>query len=383
MLKRIILCLIFTSIFVLLPSVLAEQNFDFPLNCSKNSSTPIILLLGQSNISGHDGSLTFSPEFHGVKNPMFSFFTWGPYSDVGIWSTEHKKIVEFHKEYPNDFSELNYMFSPAYFLAKIIQDNHKQENPKMILIKVAEGGSMLDPKFGYGWNVSLKNRLYEQTSSNVIELKQYLENKGCKSNIRGIFWLQGESDADVLKHAEDYEKNFSDLINSFKQDFSVPYIPIFTVGLNSEDYPYNQIINNGLQLVIMEEPYSVYHDGTFDNLQYWDGVHYDIHSQKIIAERAYEWLFKFDVGYVTNDAIHMNNKIISSKIKEKDIMQLNDMSKLLPPLKQIKNGIMPLDVQCNINKELIFDNKKNPTCVSYSTAKELILRDWGTFYRHF
>ena len=82
----------------------------------------------------------------------------------------------------------------------------------MILIKVAEGGMMLDPKFGVGWNVSLKNQLYAHTSSNVIELQQYLENKGCKSNIRGIFWLQGESDADVLKIAKDYEKNFLDLL---------------------------------------------------------------------------------------------------------------------------------------------------------------------------
>jgi len=318
-----------------------------------------------------------------IVSMIFSFFPWGPYSDVGIWSTEHKKIVEFHKEYTNDFSELNHISSPAYFLAKIIQDNHKQENPKMILIKVAEGGMMLDPKFGVGWNVSLKNQLYAHTSSNVIELQQYLENKGCKSNIRGIFWLQGESDADVLKIAKDYEKNFLDLVNSFKQDFSVPYIPIFTVGLNSVGYPYNEIINDGLQLVAIEEPYSVYYDGTFDNLQYWDGVHYDIPSQKIIAERAYEWLFRFDVGYVTDDAAHMNDKVISNKIKEKDTMQLNDISKLQPPLKQIKNGIMPLDVQCNVNKELIFDNEKNPTCVSHSTAKKLILRDWGTFYRHF
>ncbi len=48
-----------------------------------------------------------------------------------------------------------------------------------------------------------------------------------------------------------------------------------------------------------------------------------------------------------------------------------------------QSGIMPLDVQCNAEKKLIFDNEKISTCVSYNTAKKLILRDGGTFYRHF
>jgi len=46
------------------------------------------------------------------------------------------------------------------------------------------------------------------------------------------------------------------------------------------------------------------------------------------------------------------------------------------PLKQIKNGINPLDITCKAGLELIFKQNNSPACVKPSTAEKLIGRGW-------
>ena len=50
-------------------------------------------------------------------------------------------------------------------------------------------------------------------------------------------------------------------------------------------------------------------------------------------------------------------------------------NKILPPHKQIMEGIMPTDVTCNIGLEKIFKNNDSPICVKPSTAEKLIQRN--------
>ncbi|MBI5378131.1 MAG: cupredoxin domain-containing protein [Thaumarchaeota archaeon] len=50
-----------------------------------------------------------------------------------------------------------------------------------------------------------------------------------------------------------------------------------------------------------------------------------------------------------------------------------------PPIKQIQTGVLPLDVQCNANLQLIFSpSSKNPACVRQSTMQALVQRGWLT-----
>ncbi len=52
---------------------------------------------------------------------------------------------------------------------------------------------------------------------------------------------------------------------------------------------------------------------------------------------------------------------------------------ILSPLKQISSGIIPENVTCKNNYELIFKSTDtSPACVKPSTAEKLIERGWGT-----
>lgn len=50
---------------------------------------------------------------------------------------------------------------------------------------------------------------------------------------------------------------------------------------------------------------------------------------------------------------------------------------MLPPLKQIANGVLPKDIVCKENYELIFKITNNsPACVTLKTAEKLLERGW-------
>ncbi len=48
----------------------------------------------------------------------------------------------------------------------------------------------------------------------------------------------------------------------------------------------------------------------------------------------------------------------------------------LAPLKQIKEGITPKDIQCKSTMELIFKQSGEPACVKASSVEKLIERGW-------
>ncbi len=51
----------------------------------------------------------------------------------------------------------------------------------------------------------------------------------------------------------------------------------------------------------------------------------------------------------------------------------------LPPIKQVKMGILPQEVSCNEGKELIFKSSDgSPKCVSSIAAEKLVERGWAT-----
>jgi aldose sugar dehydrogenase len=65
-------------------------------------------------------------------------------------------------------------------------------------------------------------------------------------------------------------------------------------------------------------------------------------------------------------------KIIPLISKEK----IGDSS--IPPLKQVKQGVLPSDVACKSEFELILkSNSGNPACVTFETALKLVSRGWG------
>lgn len=56
----------------------------------------------------------------------------------------------------------------------------------------------------------------------------------------------------------------------------------------------------------------------------------------------------------------------------------SESSQILPPLKQIKNGILPHDIECKKELMLIFKSSDgSPSCVKLKTVEKLIERGWA------
>jgi len=67
----------------------------------------------------------------------------------------------------------------------------------------------------------------------------------------------------------------------------------------------------------------------------------------------------------------------STILVKEPIADKNDQ--ILPPIKQIKTGVLPEDVMCNEGKELIFKSSDgSPKCVSEVAAGKLVERGWAT-----
>lgn len=81
------------------------------------------------------------------------------------------------------------------------------------------------------------------------------------------------------------------------------------------------------------------------------------------------------------DEVIAEFEIVSGvKSKESAHMEVfeTDESRIasLPPLKQIKEGVEPENIQCKESFELIFKSSGGPACVSKASVQKLIIRGW-------
>ncbi|MCV0430029.1 hypothetical protein [Nitrosopumilus sp.] len=53
-----------------------------------------------------------------------------------------------------------------------------------------------------------------------------------------------------------------------------------------------------------------------------------------------------------------------------------EQTTILSPLKQIKEGIAPKDIQCKSSMELIFKHSGEPACVKTTSVEKIISRGW-------
>ncbi|MGY5140552.1 MAG: PEFG-CTERM sorting domain-containing protein [Candidatus Nitrosopumilus sp. Bin_571-38] len=76
-------------------------------------------------------------------------------------------------------------------------------------------------------------------------------------------------------------------------------------------------------------------------------------------------------GTETNTSLELKETIQMSS----EILDENNVSSL-SPLKQIKEGVEPENIQCNESLELIFKSSGNPACVKETSIQKLVSRGW-------
>jgi sialate O-acetylesterase len=109
-----------------------------------------------------------------------------------------------------------------------------------------------------------------------------------KARIKGVLWLQGESDATEARYAA-YEGKLSTLVQSLRTDLSEPELPFIacTIGtfIDSNSYPRVTEINSTLLSLPQRELHTACVDARDITGHIGDNMHYNTDSQIIIGTR--------------------------------------------------------------------------------------------------
>ncbi|WEF26354.1 sialate O-acetylesterase [Klebsiella aerogenes] len=157
--------------------------------CEKTEAAnamPVYLLLGQSNMVGMRSVAADLPSNMQKPNKNALIYKDGKWIPVSPSSFE---IKGFGPE-----------VSFAHELAK---------KGKVGIIKVSAG----DTKLALEWNSAPKGYLYEKT---ISEIKSAEKTKNIA--IKGVMWMQGESDGITKEHAEAYKHNLEVFIKNIKKE---------------------------------------------------------------------------------------------------------------------------------------------------------------------
>jgi beta-glucanase (GH16 family) len=118
---------------------------------------------------------------------------------------------------------VNEYYGPEVILSRKL----KQEGYNPAIFKFAQSGSSVDSD----WMQKGEGGLYDKMISTLNSAITALETGGNVVNIRGLIWIQGEGDSFDEIVANAYENKLKNIINDFRNDMQIPYLPV-VLGVN-------------------------------------------------------------------------------------------------------------------------------------------------------
>ena len=157
------------------------------------------------------------------------------------------------------------------------------------IYKAAFGGASLAPSTqdqnhwlwrGYGGH-------YDRVIPNIKGVADNICQSGLRPIVKGIFWMQGESDAYYsLNHASGYAHNLGVFIDQMRQDIAEPTTP-FIIGKIKSNWTYSSILRDQQDQVAAQKA-NVKTIETDDLTVTEDTVHYNSEGQLYLGWRFYE-----------------------------------------------------------------------------------------------
>ncbi|MDQ8193510.1 sialate O-acetylesterase [Coraliomargarita sp. SDUM461004] len=248
--------------------------FSFLMLAESLASTPAIdvfFLAGQSNASGR---ATIASE--ALPEVLYYYHTDGP--------------AQRHSNSDSRFTELNALpnnyFGPEIGIGREL----RRKNYTPAIIKISKGGTSL----ANDWNPQKKGECWQTWTQEASKALQALSAQGYQIRLRGFFWMQGESDANIKGRAAKYKNNFQAFITSVTQFLTTEGYQTdqmhFVTALIRSDRKEAKTIRAAQKETMDTMPNGDWFDT--DDLTTIDGTHYDSESLQIIGARFADTFIK-------------------------------------------------------------------------------------------
>jgi hypothetical protein len=238
-----------------------------------DNAVDVYLLAGQSNMVGFGQTVSLEPRLRVAQDDVWLYWSGQP-----VWqglqpasaytSTSHR------------------YFGPEVPMGRALADAHPDR--AIYLIKHAVGGTALhdfwypgettnDPSAGEGYTV-----WWDTVEAGLAALTA----DGQEPVVRGMVWMQGESDAISAETAAAYATNLEHLIARVRADTGVADLPFVTAQIDCRGLcDHRDVVNAAMVSVAGTDP-AVHTFGTEDCGRYpTDGWHYQGPGVRAIGER--------------------------------------------------------------------------------------------------
>jgi Carbohydrate esterase, sialic acid-specific acetylesterase len=157
----------------------------------------------------------------------------------------------------------------------------------LTIIKYAVGSAGLNADYKKS-----ANKLYPVMIDFIKDSLKQLQDQGFTPNLRGFFWLQGETDTGNKDVALNYGQNLKQFCHDVRADLHQPELSFFVTEINGampmiSDHSkfFVDDVNNGMKSVASSDPRVIYIP--IDDLKdhFGDDIHYSADQQILIGQR--------------------------------------------------------------------------------------------------
>lgn len=257
----------------------------------------VYLIMGQSNASGVSPYAYLEEK----EGDVYRKYTEGN-AKVLMSSDTDERIQKDFVPVKWGFGHSEEFFGPEIGMAETLS----QKEETSYIIKASYSGSCLLTQ--YVKSTGQKLDLYKRYIEFIKQQLKLLESQGKTPRVRGVFWMQGESDSNLYPGSEKYldgERYFIKYLRSDLNDWIYEYFNfvdayIFTRGL----WTHPEIINNCKETLSKEDEhfYCIKTNGEDDNAirlslkcesnQGDDAAHYDAESMLLLGKTAGQYIIK-------------------------------------------------------------------------------------------
>lgn len=178
------------------------SNYESRCQNMDSNEIDLFILAGQSNAQGWKGDADFyPPDLNNLDGQILFNYTFIGESSSNGWITMQPQFGLFPQGH----------FGPEVIFSRKIKEHGY--NPA--IFKFCKGGSSL-----YGdWKRFGENGFTDYMFNSLSVSIDDLSLQGYKVNVKGLIWIQGESDTNSYKNAIEYQNNLLNLVDDFRDHF--------------------------------------------------------------------------------------------------------------------------------------------------------------------